>query len=395
MRIALVGPAPPHRGGIVQYNSNLYRTLSREHECRIISFRRQYPGWLLPGKTQSDDESSQPFEVPSQPLLDPLRPWAWRRAARGLNEFRPQVLVVQWWHPFFAPAFSSMIRWMRILGRRLGNPNPCVLLLCHNVLSHEQGVFPGRASIEKRLVRLLFRQADGFLVQAESLRSKVQALAPGRPIVRIRHPIYDFFSQWDVERSDASRDRGSEQTAQLLFFGNVRPYKGLSQLLQALAGVPEGIAWKLTVAGEFFVSLKAHQRQAQDLGIGDRIEWRAGYVPNQDVPGLFRKADAVVLPYVDASQSGVVPVAYHFEVPVIATDVGGLSEVVLQGRTGYLVPPGRPDLLAQAVADCIRNREGIDFAQEIRDFRKHLSWEQVADSILEVCREIERSGREP
>lgn len=371
MKFVLVGPAHPHRGGIAQYNTSLYQALASRHETLLISFRRQYPGFLFPGTSQHDG-SREAFRVPCEALLDSVGPRSWKAVADRICRFAPDCVVFQWWQPFFGPAYRDVIR--RVKSRSTTR----ILFLCHNIYSHQETPFPGRRRLERALTRRAFARVDGFLVHAQDLVGAIATLTPGRQVRRIYHPVYDFYGRWDggaVERRDKPR---------LLFFGKIRPYKGLKTLLEALALVRPRLDFEATIAGEFYTDPRPYKRLAERLGLEGSLIWKDHYIPNEDVPGIFRQADLVVLPYVEATQSGVVPVAYQFGVPVIATRVGGLAEVVREGETGYLVPPRDPEALAGRIVRFFHREEGERFRRNIERFRERLTWDQVVRSILEL-----------
>lgn len=380
LRIALVGPAPPLRGGIAQYSASLYAALCKQHSPLMIGFRRQYPAWLLPAKRQEDRRQSA-LRVPSEPLLDPFRPRSWRESARRLAAFDPDAVVMQWWHPLFSFCYAGLMRSFRRL-----HPAP-LILICHNVYSHERDHFLGGRLIERPLVRRVFRRADGFVVQSRSLVPLIREFNADAPVGHALHPIYDFFSQWDHPRA------APEGPRRILFFGNVRPYKGLDILIEALGKIRDRLDFRVVVAGEFFIDVKKFRKMVRENGIADRVDWHEGYVDNSSVAGIFRGADVVVLPYRNASQSGIVPLAYQFEVPVIASDVGGLSEVVRHRKTGLLVPPGDPTALADAIVDFFSQGLEGDPRDEMRKLRRHLSWERVVDTIHDVLIQAGKLGR--
>ncbi len=378
MRFALIGPAHPLRGGIAQHTGSLARALEREHDVLVVSFSRQYPRLLFPGATQQAPPAaaSAPEGPPAQPWLDSLDPRSWRRAAAGIAEFRPDALLMQWWHPFFAPAYASLASRLR---RRSAAP---LLVLCHNVFPHERFPRPLRW-LERRLIRSVLGKADGLLVQAESLGRQAALFNPAAPQRQVAHPIYDFFTQWDPGPAKAGPG-----PAQLLFFGNVRRYKGLEVFLEALHLLEGRLDFCATVAGEFYVPSRPLHEMARRWGLDGRIRWESRYLPDAEVPALFRRADLVVLPYLEATQSGVVPLAYQFDVPVVSTRVGGLAEMVQDGLTGYLCPPGDAAALADAVERFFREGRADEFRRHIRRVRARLSWPQVIDSILDLLKEL-------
>lgn len=372
MRIALVGPVHPLRGGIAQYTASLYGELARRHQVRIYSFRKLYPRLLFPGSSELD-RSSSAWRVPSERLLGPLSPWSWTATARSIVARRPDVLVFQWWHPFFGPACAGLIRRVR------KRSAPVILFLCHNVFPHER---MGSRLLESMLVRMAFRQADGFLVQSADLARQVRELRPGTPVRRVRHPAYSFYRRWDSEAPVPG------EKPCILFFGNIRNYKGLDVLIEAFGKVRPELEAELVVAGEFYTDPRPLKQRVRALGLDGEVSWTGAYVPNREVPALFRRAHVVALPYRSATQSGIVPLAYQFGVPVIASDVGGLSEVVLDGKTGLLFPPGDSDRLARLLVDYFRRNLRQRFQPHILEFNRKLGWDRVAGGILELARSL-------
>ena len=372
MRIALLGPAHPLRGGIAQYNASLYCELERTHKVRIYSFRKLYPRLLFPGSSELD-RSPSALRVPSERLLRPLAPGSWAATARRVAAWRPGLVVFQWWHPFFAPAYAGLIRRLR---KRAA---PVILFLCHNVFPHER---MGSRHIETMLVRMAFRRVDGFLVQSEELARQVREFRPEAPVRRVRHPAYSFYRRWDSESP------GPGEKPRILFFGNIRAYKGLDVLIEAFARVRRELEAELVVAGEFYGDSRPLKERVRALGLDGAVSWTGGYVPNREVPALFRRAHVVALPYRSATQSGIVPLAYQFGVPVIASDVGGLSEVVLDGKTGLLFPPGDSGRLAHLLVDYFRRDLRQRFQPHILELNRKLGWDRAAGSILELARSL-------
>ena len=254
------------------------------------------------------------------------------------------------------------------------------LFLCHNVFPHEIPRFPGSSWLVRRVISRAFRRVDGFLVHSAGLSRQVKALNPGTVVHRILHPSYDFFNRLDNGSKTSVGPRETNEL-RLLFFGKIRAYKGLEVFLRALARLAGRVDFRATVAGEFYIDESPFKRMAEDEGISDRVVWHDRYIPNEEVGPLFRETDLVVLPYLEATQSGVVPLAFHFLKPVVVSDVGGLAEVVTDGESGYLVPPGDPDALADAIVRFQRDLQGTSFEPHIRRARERLSWGQVADGL--------------
>ena len=379
MRFVLVGPAYPFRGGIAQYTSSLFRALSERHEVFLITFSRQYPSSFFPGRTQRD-ESKSPFRVPHEPIFDSLSPSSWKRVGRRISEWAPDAVVFQWWQPFFGPAYRGAIHELK------KHSDIPVFFLCHNLLAHDRAPVPGHKTWERLLTRRVFKRVDGFLVHADEMVGQLKEFSDTSHVRKIYHPLYDFYLQWDGS-SPVVKD---PETLRVLFFGKIRKYKGLSVFLKAMAHVKEEIPIHATIAGEFYVDPVPYRKAAERLGLSDLLTWRERYIPNEEVPRLFRETDLVVLPYLEATQSGVVPVAYQFEVPVVASDVGGLSEVVLEGRTGYLAPVGDSRAIAEKIVKFHRENRKKEFQSNIREFRQRLSWSQVVEGIEDLVQTFNR-----
>lgn len=306
--------------------------------------------------------------------MNPFSPWSWRAVARRLRQFSPSVVLFQWWHPYFGPSYSSI---MRRLGR---DRHIDQLFLCHNVFPHEIPRFPGASWLVKRLISRAFRRVDGFLVHSAGLSTQVKEFNPGTIVHRIAHPTYDFFNGLDNGGRTSVRAR-EEKELRLLFFGKIRAYKGLEVFLQALSRLRGRVDFRATVAGEFYIDELPFKRMVEAEGISDRVVWKDHYIPNEQVGPLFRDTDLVVLPYLDATQSGVVPLAFGFLKPVVVSDVGGLAEVVTEGESGYLVPPGDSQALADAIELFNRDPRAASFEANIRRAREKLSWGQVEDGL--------------
>lgn len=377
MKLVLVGPAYPLRGGIAQYNSSLYEALSRHHEVLLISFRRQYPRLFFPGTSQ-EDQSLVAYAVQGERLFDSISLRSWQRAVRRIRAFQADGVVFQWWQPFFGLGYSQILR-----GLKKG-PGVPGFFLCHNIYSHEDFRFSGRSLGERWLIRQAFSRADGFLIHAASLETEIREFNDQAPVRHIYHPLYDFYLRWDSE--PAVQPPAGPPT--LLFFGKIRKYKGLDTFLKALHLLKNWMDFRAVVAGEFYVEESPYRRLAERLGLQAQLRWENRYIPNEEVAGLFRQSHLVVLPYRHATQSGVVPVAYQFDVPVIATDVGGLSEVVLDGKTGFLVPPDQPEILARRILQYFQQGCREKFQAEIRSFKGRLSWQQVTDTIVDLLQQV-------
>ncbi len=376
MRIALVGPCHPYRGGISHYTTSLYRALEAGgHQVQAFNFSRQYPSFLFPGTTQQD-ESRAPFEIPNQRLIDSLNPASWAASAWRIARTRPELTVVQWWHPYFAPSYGTVAR----IVRRVSASR--VIFLCHNVLPHDHSF------VDKKLLSYAFGSSDGFMVQAAKERTILRELVGYAPQVEVvPHPIYDVFAEnGEIPSKEEAREKlGIKAKNVLLFFGYVRPYKGLSVLLEALP-LLKTADYELVIAGECYEDRQKYLDLIHELGIADQVTFLDRYIPNEAVAGFFAAADLVTLPYLDATQSGIVQVAYAFETPIVVSAVGGIPEIVDDGDTGLLVRPNRPGELAAAIDRFFKEKMSAHIRAGIRQKRELFRWDRVVDALTRLAR---------
>jgi glycosyltransferase involved in cell wall biosynthesis len=373
MRIALLGPLAPWRGGLAQYLGLLGEALRAHAEVRAVTFTRQYPGFLFPGQSQLDPAAERP-SFPVEHLLDSIGPHTWRRAAASLERFAPGAVVLKWWMPFFAPAFASAVGPLRRRGTR-------VVLVCDNLVPHERRPFDGT------LTQWMLRNSDGYLVMSDSVERDLDRLKPGSARRRVLHPLYAQFDRGRWTRETARARFGLEGDV-VLFFGYIRRYKGLDTLLEAWREVRARRPVTLVVAGEAYEDVAPYRRLAEAAGGEAAVRMIDRYIPDEEVEALFKAADLVALPYRSATQSGVTHVAYAMGVPVLTTAVGGLAETVRPGVTGLVVPPERPASLAAAVLEYFERGLGPHMRQGVAELRREHSWEALAARTLDLVDEL-------
>ncbi len=379
MKIVIISTAYPLRGGIAHYVSLLSRHLSGRHEVSIITFKRQYPRFLFPGKSQVENSvrgektGETGAMVPSIQIIDTLNPFTWWKAGRLAAQMNPDLIIFKYWMPFFAPAFGVAAR---VAKKKSG----CrVLFICDNVTPHEH------TPIDKALTSWLFRAGDFFVVQSKSVEKDLLSVIENPRYKFVPHPVYEIFGD-PIEKSEARNRIGiGENENVALFFGYVRKYKGLHILLDATKKVVQSMRLKLLVVGEFYDDEKSYRRQIETLNLGDDVVVVGDYIPNEDVTTYFSAADVIVLPYLDATQSGIAQIAYNFRRPVITTDVGGLAEVVINGKTGLVVRPNSPDELAEAIVKFFSQNLAHKFAEELAEQRRLFSWDNMVDAIEELA----------
>ncbi len=376
MRLALFGPAPPLRGGIVAAQANLYRTLeARGHALHWTSFRRQYPRFLFPGSAQ-EGPTAPWLDCPNRRVFVPWDPWSWRAAARDLLAFAPDAVIARWWIPFFAPGFWAVARRVRRRTRWLW--------LLDNVVPHE------RYPLSRWSTRRALRQGCGYLAQSEQVRRDLLALLPETDPARVLmapHPVYDYGDPARPRPTQAAARRAlalPEAARIILFFGFIKPYKGLVHLIDAAPRLrerygPDGV--RVLVVGDVYGDRRPLQERIAAGGASDIIRLHADYVPDAEVETWFVASDLVALPYVSATQSGIVQIAWNYDRPVVTTRVGGLPEVVQDGVTGFLVAPGDARALADACIRFFDEGHGAAMARAVAAAKVAYSWQNQAAAI--------------
>lgn len=368
MKLVLLGPSYPFRGGIAHYTTLLYRALRERHQVKFYSFVRQYPAWLYPGGSDRDPSAAPIREPGVIALLDPFNPFSWWRVARAIENDDPDMLVFTWWVPFWAPVFWAIIRLLR---RRVKAP---LLFLCHNVMPHEGSWFSTLLSF------LVLRQGDFFIVHSSQEEERLRRRFPSALIKRNPHPTYAVFDDTTMTCAEARATLGLTGDV-ILFFGFVRKYKGLRYLFEALALVLKESPVTLLVVGEFWEDVQSYVQLADELGIEGHIRIVNAYVSNEEVARYFLASDVVVLPYADATGSGVAQIALGLNRPVIVTDLPGLADLVREGETGFIVPPADPRSLAQAIRRFFREADRGQFQHNIAKHNPAFSWQKMIETI--------------
>lgn len=374
MHIIIISTAYPLRGGIAHYNALLASHLSKRHTVETITFKRQYPKLLFPGKTQeeSGDVSQHDGIAPAPQLMDSINPFNWFHVAGEIRKRKPDLLIFKYWLPFFGPCFGTIAKFAK------RGTNTKALFICDNVIPHERR--PGDIAFTK----YAFRQADYFIVQSDAVEKELLQYFPAAKYRKAPHPVFEIFGA-AMTKSAARRELGLAAKNVILYFGYVRRYKGVMVLLEAMQQLK---AWQaeigetlLLVVGEFYDDEQKYRHRVQELKLDSCVRFVADYVPNEHVARYFCAADAIVLPYLSATQSGIAQIAYNFDKPVIATNVGGLTEVILHEKTGFLVPPNAPHALAEAIRRFYREQREQEFSEKVKIEKRKYSWEKVVEQI--------------
>jgi D-inositol-3-phosphate glycosyltransferase len=395
MRIVIIGTAYPLRGGIAHYVSLLSQTLIRRgHDVKVITFKRQYPKFLFPGKSQ---EETSPLPKPSPHevgrgtrtegalgegavttdiIIDSINPLTWRKTGATAAAFKPDLIIFKYWIPFFAPAYGVIARTAKRITQMLGKECK-IAFIADNVLPHENR--PG----DLMLTKFAFRAVDYFIVQSESVERDLKSLDPHAKFIRLNHPIYEIFGE-RIERSEARKKLSIPDDAHaILFFGYIRKYKGLDILLRAMPRIIEALPdIRLIVAGEFYGDEKEYRSIIQELRIpAKNLVLATDYIPNDAVALYFSAANVAVLPYRTATQSGIVQIAYNFDVPVIATNVGGLAEIVIDGISGIIADVATPEAIAEAVLRYFQMALETQLTEGVKQEKRKYSWDTFAEGI--------------
>lgn len=369
MKIVLIGPVYPYKGGIAHYTSLLCRALRKKHDVCMVSYKMQYPKFLF--KKEQRDYSNKSFQVEDTNYwINTANPFNIMASAGKIRKQKPDAVILQWWHPYFAPCYYILAKCLRKIP---------IIVTCHNVFPHER--FP----MDRFLTKLVLRQADGYIVQSHLDEADLLKVNPKANYVVTPHPTYNAFKMKDMSREEArSILQMDGDSPMLLFFGFVREYKGLHYLLDALADVKGQIPdVQLWIVGDFGDDKDIYLKQIEENHLEGCINIVEGYIPDQEVEKYFAAADLVVLPYVSATQSGIVQIAYGFEKPVVVTNVGGLPDVVWDKETGYVVPSRSPEAITKAIIGFYREDSSVDWQANIRAKAQEFSWETMVDRIEE------------
>ena len=369
-KVVLVGPVYPFKGGISHYTGLMYRALSKKYDVDMISYKMQYPKILF--KKEQRDYSNDMFKIEDADFyINTANPVNWIATASHIRKKKPNLVIIQWWHPYFAPCYWS-------IGSLLGKCK--VLFICHNVFPHER--FP----LDRFLTKMVMAKGDYYIVHSKQDEEDLKTIRKNAKYKRTVLPTFNAFKIQNLDKTEGRRQLGiAEEEKVLLFFGFVRGYKGLKHLIRAMQRIVNNVEQvKLFIVGDFAGDKEEYLKLIEEYEVKDFIEIHDGYIPDQEVEKFFAASDVVVLPYESATQSGIVQIAYGFEKPVIATKVGGLPEVVLDGKTGYIVPPKDSEKLAERITDYFEKNKEMEFQENIQKEAYKYSWEHMTEIISEL-----------
>lgn len=368
--VVILGTSYPFRGGgISTYNERLAKAYQQQGDhVTIYTFSLQYPSFLFPGKTQYSAEPA-PEGLNIKVAVNSVNPFNWIKVGRKLKKLAPELLIIRYWIPFMAPCLGVIAR----IARK--NKKTKVIAITDNIIPHEK--MPGGNLLSKFFVK----SCDGFLAMSRSVLSDLKKIDSSKPSIYNPHPLYDNFGQPIDKRAAQKALKLDEKYKYILFFGFIREYKGLDLLIEAFADERiKALPVKLLVAGEFYIDSKPYLQMINKYGLDDKIELHTHFIPNTEIVNYFCASDIVAQPYKDATQSGVTQVAYHFDKPMLTTNVGGLSEMVPDGKVGYVVNPD-PQEIADALFRFFSENNEERFITNVKIEKKRFSWDILIESI--------------
>ena len=374
-KIILIGPAYPYRGGNALFITHTFESLKKDFNVKIFNYKLLYPSFLFPGTTQFDKSKEQVFQVPSERIINSINPFNWIKTASLLKKENADLIVFDWWHPFFGFCHGIICFFIR---KKYRNK---ILFITENVVSHEANF------IDKFLTRMGLYFASKFLVLSGIVEKEVKQYSKGKKIYRSELPVYDCYRPIEeVSLTKTKVNLGFEENSLvLLFFGYVRKYKGLDILIEAFPKILSiNSSARLLIVGEFYDDTKPYFELIKKLGIADKVKAINQFVPNEEVAKYYQAADVVILPYRSATQSGILNVAYGFYKPVIVTNVGGLAEFVDEGKTGFVVKPDSPEAIAEGVNRFLNSKGKTDFAAYIQERTRKNSFNQLPEVFEKI-----------
>ena len=362
-----MGPAFPLRGGIADSNHSLALALKEQgHKVIMLSFSLQYPSILFPGKSQFDNHGTKP-ELEIHTLINSVNPFSWLKTAWWLKSQKADLIITRFWLPFMAASLGSILR---CSGLKKQTP---LIALCDNVIPHE------KRFADSFLTNYFLKANNRFLVMSKSVGVDIRSFVENATVDYHPHPVYNQFGELVDKATAISELELNPSKKYILFFGFIRKYKGLDLLLKAMAQLPSDI--ELIVAGEFYESESNYRNLVTQLSIEKRVHFFADFIPQDKVNLFFSACDMVVQPYRTATQSGVAQIAYHFNKPILVTNVGGLPEIVPHKKVGYVVEVN-PDAISTALNEFYDKDLEAEFTENVKEEKKKYSWSNMASQII-------------
>lgn len=372
MKIAFLSTFYPFRGGIAQFNALMYRTFEKKHSVKAVTFKRQYPNFLFPGETQYVTKDDNADEIPAKELLDSINPLTYVSTSKAIKAYQPDILITKYWMTFFGPSLGYVCKSLKNTAKRIS--------ILDNVIPHEKRFFDGFCN------NYFLKNNDGFIVMSDAVLKDLLSIVPDAKYLRVNHPVYNHFPA-KIERTEAQQALKLDPTKKtLLFFGFIRDYKGLDLLIQAMDHLDEN--FQLIIAGEVYGSFEKYQQLIDASNYKNNIHLFNQYIGDDEVTIYFSAADVCILPYKSATQSGITSIANHYDLPIIATNVGGLKETIHHLKTGIIVEEPEIEQISNAITNYFNNDYQKEFSIEIKKEKAENSWENFCEKIIEFSKTL-------
>lgn len=378
MKITILGPAHPFRGGIATYNERMAQEFQAHgHEVDIKTFTVQYPNFLFPGKSQFT-ESEKPADLKIERCVNSVNPFNWLKVGNQIKKDAPDLLIVRYWLPFMGPCLGTILRRVR------KNRKTKIVCLVDNIIPHEKRIG------DRMFTNYFVKPIDGFVAMSKSVFDDIDQFKKTDLKVLTPHPLFDNFGE-NISRKEAlSRLNLSSEFRYILFFGLIRKYKGLDLLLEAMKdSFFKENNIKLIVAGEYYSDKQNYQQFIQENGLEDQIIELDKFIPDDEVNAVFGASDLVVQPYKTATQSGVTQIAYHFEKPMVVTNVGGLPELCPDGKVGYVVNTD-PTEISEVIQRFFEENKAEEMKANIQQEKKKFQWDILVEKMIDLASRIEK-----
>lgn len=372
MKISIFSAFYPFRGGIAQFNARLFRSLEKKHSVQAFTFKKQYPDFLFPGTSQYVTEKDNVDKIEAQRIVSTFNPYTYFPAARKVKESNPDLFIANYWMSFFGWFLGIMAR------KQVGRVKKIAII--HNLIPHEPRFF------DSWLNHYFIKRYDGFVVMSDAVEKDLLSMKPHAKYIRLTHPWYDHFGE-KMDKDEARRLLNIHPNKKtLLFFGLIRDYKGLDLLIEAFTEL--GDDYQLVIAGEVYSNLKKYEEQIWKSGAKERIFFFNQYIPDADVRVYFSAADLCVLPYRTATQSGITATSFHFELPIIATNVGGLKDIIGHEKKGLIVDKPDANEIRHAIELYFKSEMASQFQSNIRVEKEKNTWDQFAENVISFARSL-------
>ena len=372
-KIVILGSAYPLRGGLASFKERLCRAFIENGDAaRLVTFSLQYPSLLFPGKTQFSNSEKPDLDI--EVSVNSINPFNWLKIGKRIRKEKPDILLFKYWTPFMAPCFGTIARMVK------KNRHTKIIVIVDNMIPHERHFY------DTLLTNYFIKPVDAYIAMSKSVFDDIERFDPKKPKKLSPHPLYDNYGE-KLHRTEALQRLGLEDNfIYFLFFGFIRSYKGLDLLIEAFSDARlREFPVKLIVAGEFYENEKPYLEAIQKYNLSDNIILRTDFIPNEEIKNYFCAVDLIVQPYKSATQSGVTQIGYHFEKPMLVTNVGGLAEIIPNGKVGYVVEPVKEEI-AEALLDFLKNKP--DFSQGICEEKQKYTWDKLVLIIDSVYKEL-------